>query len=261
MARKAQVNFPLPVGKEVKMRLGDSFNKSSVDAYHKVRYDFKPASFSSRKPGSVEVGSHRNVTMKFTNPASVYVGSTQPTKDCVMIIEEDGTVVLEQIWSNINLKQDREASRSIRETRSTEAAVRAADTEDNAARIQPQAKRAKPGATLSDSDNETDGERMGPVPSSKAVSSSKAMFTGNAAQHDTPLAADNSNVAPDRGRAPSVSSDSSSGTSSDTDSSSSGTDDSSGTDSSSDSENEGKAGSPKDHVSADLYMSDSSDSD
>ena len=116
MAGKAQSKFPLPIGEEVAVRLGDSFKKSSATAYHKVRYDFKPASFSSRKPGSVEVGSGRDVKMKFTNPQSEYAGSTQPTsKDCVLIFEPDGSVVLEQVWSHVHVKKQRGSSHSGRD--------------------------------------------------------------------------------------------------------------------------------------------------
>ncbi|XP_065177514.1 ELL-associated factor 1-like [Sycon ciliatum] len=111
MSSKASAPIPLPIGREVQVRLGDSFLQSSSLSYHKVQYDFKPASFSSRRPGSVEVGSDRSVTMKFTTPQSEYRGSTQlTTKDCVMIIEPDGSIVLERIWSNVRVKRARGAA-------------------------------------------------------------------------------------------------------------------------------------------------------
>ncbi|KAK3702867.1 hypothetical protein QZH41_014139, partial [Actinostola sp. cb2023] len=52
---------------EYKLILGNSLSNKRKDqecAFHTVRYDFKPASIDTTKPGSLAVGDKNNVTVE-----------------------------------------------------------------------------------------------------------------------------------------------------------------------------------------------------
>ncbi|XP_065840008.1 ELL-associated factor 1-like [Oscarella lobularis] len=97
--------------REYDLRLGESFSSNSSISFHKIRYDFKPASTAeSTDPAELKVkpGGHVSLTVPSgQDNVTEYQGSDQPLqKECVLIVDEKtGTVTLEKLTSYLQLKQ------------------------------------------------------------------------------------------------------------------------------------------------------------
>lgn len=97
------------------LRLGASFDPKSKVAYHSIRYDFKPASVDTTKEAQVEIGQGHHVTLTVPHVEgsgkthTVYKGNKRPvSKECVLIIDHDtGTFTLERLTNNISVKKTR----------------------------------------------------------------------------------------------------------------------------------------------------------
>ncbi|XP_044522680.1 ELL-associated factor 2 [Gracilinanus agilis] len=97
------------------LKLGESFEKHPRNAFHTVRYDFKPASIDTSCEGDLEVGKGEQVTITLPNiegstpPVTVFKGSKKPyLKECILIINHDtGECRLEKLSSNITVKKTR----------------------------------------------------------------------------------------------------------------------------------------------------------
>ncbi|KAL7637843.1 UNVERIFIED_CONTAM: hypothetical protein RMT77_011455 [Armadillidium vulgare] len=107
--------FPLNGVKELK--LGKTFTKGYKDeAYHTIRYDFKPASVDSQNAGFVEVVD-KEVTLNVpltgggagAAQEAVFKGNRTPaSKDCLLVIDHStGEIVLERISQHIRVKKTR----------------------------------------------------------------------------------------------------------------------------------------------------------
>lgn len=103
------------------LRLGDTFNKASkAQAYHTIRYDFKPQSIDNQKMGTVEVEENHEVTIAVPHregsglTQTVFKGNEKPiAKECLLIIDHNtGEISLERISTHINVKKTREEGSS-----------------------------------------------------------------------------------------------------------------------------------------------------
>lgn len=108
----------LELGKEYELNIGSSFFTSKPkEAYHLMRYDFKPASIDTTRPAVFEVGENNQCTVTLPNvqdsgsgsSESTYKGGKKPcVKECVLIIDKvTGQITLERITSSIPLKKCR----------------------------------------------------------------------------------------------------------------------------------------------------------
>ncbi|KAM8968660.1 LOW QUALITY PROTEIN: ELL-associated factor 1-like [Sarcophilus harrisii] len=106
---------PLLDGKEYCLTLGESFEKRPKSSFHRIGYDFKPASIDKSGEGELQVGKGDEVTITLPNipgsaaPVSVFKGNKRPyERDCILIINHDtGECVLENLSSNIQVKKIR----------------------------------------------------------------------------------------------------------------------------------------------------------
>ncbi|XP_011369612.1 ELL-associated factor 2 [Pteropus medius] len=114
--RRIMMNGPWHIGsRERVLKLGESFEKQPLCAFHTVRYDFKPASVDTSCEGELEVGKGEQVTITLPNiegstpPVTVFKGSKKPyLKECILIINHDtGECRLEKLSSNITVKKTR----------------------------------------------------------------------------------------------------------------------------------------------------------
>jgi len=105
----------LELGRDYELTVGSSLQSGRAkEAYHLMRYDFKPASIeTSSRPAHFEVGENKGVTLTIPNEsggsATRYKGGRKPcTKDCVLIIDKKtGQITLERFTSTIPLKKCR----------------------------------------------------------------------------------------------------------------------------------------------------------
>lgn len=94
-------------------KLGKSFTERSGNAFHSVRYDFKPASVDTSKMATVDIGESHQVTVTVPHvegtAQTVFRGSRRPyQKECVLIIDHNtGEITLEKLGTNIQLKKTR----------------------------------------------------------------------------------------------------------------------------------------------------------
>uniref|UniRef100_T2M7W4 ELL-associated factor 1 n=1 Tax=Hydra vulgaris TaxID=6087 RepID=T2M7W4_HYDVU len=100
-------------GKDYDLTIGSTFlpNKQT-EAYYTMRYDFKPASVDTSRPGEVVIGAKNECTVTIPNHDSgftTYKGGKKPCfKECILIIDQQtGEIILERISSNIPLKKHR----------------------------------------------------------------------------------------------------------------------------------------------------------
>jgi len=115
----------LEVGRDYELSIGSSFQSTGrtkeKDAYHLMRYDFKPASIDTSRPAHFEVGENKQCTVTLPNiqesgsTTTTYKGGKKPcTKECVLIIDKQtGQITLERITSMIPLKKCRNDKQSM----------------------------------------------------------------------------------------------------------------------------------------------------
>ncbi|XP_033762149.1 ELL-associated factor 1-like isoform X2 [Pecten maximus] len=97
------------------LKLGASFHPKSREAFHSIRYDFKPASVDTSKDSLLEVGEGHQVSITVPHVEgsgtthTVYNGNKRECpKECVLIIDHStGTFTLERLTNNIQLKKTR----------------------------------------------------------------------------------------------------------------------------------------------------------
>lgn len=103
------------------LRLGDTFNKASkAQAYHTIRYDFKPQSIDTQKMGTVEIEENHEVTVAVPHregsgqSQTVFKGNEKPiAKECLLIIDhKTGEISLERLSNHITVKKTREEGSS-----------------------------------------------------------------------------------------------------------------------------------------------------
>ncbi|XP_020910143.1 ELL-associated factor 2 [Exaiptasia diaphana] len=110
---------------EYELILGNSLSnkRSEQDSvFHTVRYDFKPASIDSTKPGSLAVGNKNDVTVEVPHiqdsGSTTYNGSKRLCqKEFLLIVDKKSqTLTLERIESNMQVKKIRSQSSKRQET-------------------------------------------------------------------------------------------------------------------------------------------------
>ncbi|XP_069111828.1 ELL-associated factor 1-like [Argopecten irradians] len=97
------------------LKFGGSFDSKSKEAFHSIRYDFKPASVDTTKDALLEVGEGHQVSITVPHVEgsgtthTVYSGNKRECpKECVLIIDHaTGTFTLERLTNNIQLKKTR----------------------------------------------------------------------------------------------------------------------------------------------------------
>jgi len=101
------------------LKIGKSFEKNNANAYHSIRYDFKPSSIDESREGSLEVEEKSSVSVTLPHTDGLgstnFKGSAKPAnnKDCVLIIDwETGEFRLERVSNQILLKKTREKNPS-----------------------------------------------------------------------------------------------------------------------------------------------------
>uniref|UniRef100_A0A336LNR2 Ell-associated factor Eaf n=1 Tax=Culicoides sonorensis TaxID=179676 RepID=A0A336LNR2_CULSO len=104
------------------LKLGSSFNNApSRETFHTIKYDFKPASVDTSKPGKLDVSSNYQVTVTVPHlegsgvPNTVFKGPTREysKKDCLLIINRDtNEITLERLTCNVNVKKTRSENTS-----------------------------------------------------------------------------------------------------------------------------------------------------
>lgn len=116
LAERLRIGGP---ARDVKM--GDTFNKASkAQAYHTIRYDFKPQSIDTQRMGTLEVGENHDVTVAVPHregsgqTQTVFKGNEKPiAKECLLIIDHNtGEISLERISTQITVKKTREEGSS-----------------------------------------------------------------------------------------------------------------------------------------------------
>jgi len=108
-------------GQTKNLRVGESFNKASkAQAYHTIRYDFKPQSIDTQKMGTVEVDENHGVTVSVPHregsgqSQTVFKGNEKAiAKECLLIIDHNtGEISLERLSTHITVKKTREEGSS-----------------------------------------------------------------------------------------------------------------------------------------------------
>ncbi|XP_063698017.1 ell-associated factor Eaf [Culicoides brevitarsis] len=104
------------------LKLGSSFSNSQArETFHTIKYDFKPASVDTSKPGKLDVSSNYQVTVTVPHldgsgvPNTVFKGPTRDysKKDCLLIINRDtNEITLERLTCNVNVKKTRSENTS-----------------------------------------------------------------------------------------------------------------------------------------------------
>ncbi|XP_060079773.1 ELL-associated factor 1-like [Ylistrum balloti] len=106
----------LRVDNEVhELKFGSSFDPRCKEAFHSIRYDFKPASVDTSRDSLLEVGEGHQVSITVPHVEgsgtthTVYNGNKRECpKECVLIIDHStGTFTLERLTNNIQLKKTR----------------------------------------------------------------------------------------------------------------------------------------------------------
>ncbi|XP_075169486.1 ELL-associated factor [Haematobia irritans] len=118
MKQKTSLGERLNIGDEVReLKLGCTFNsKNTTNAFHTIKYDFKPASVDKNRVAVVDVGSNNQVTVTVPNlvssgvPHTIYKGNQKKyTKECILIYDKrTGDITLEKLNHNIQVKKTRE---------------------------------------------------------------------------------------------------------------------------------------------------------
>uniref|UniRef100_A0A1I8NB90 Ell-associated factor Eaf n=1 Tax=Musca domestica TaxID=7370 RepID=A0A1I8NB90_MUSDO len=113
-----QKSSRLNIGDDVReLKLGCTFNsKNTTNAFHTIKYDFKPASVDKNRVATVDVGSNNQVTVTVPNlvssgvPHTIYKGNQKKyTKECILIYDKrTGDITLEKLNHNIQVKKTRE---------------------------------------------------------------------------------------------------------------------------------------------------------
>ncbi|XP_033127362.1 ELL-associated factor 2-like [Anneissia japonica] len=115
MADRPESILQLFGNKTHSLKLGKSFEKSSGEVYHKLKYDFKPASIDCSQEASLQVEESNKVTVTLNNfegsvtSHTLYQGSKAPNpKECVLIFDHaTGQFTLERLSSSITVKKQR----------------------------------------------------------------------------------------------------------------------------------------------------------
>ncbi|RWS13080.1 ELL-associated factor 1-like protein [Dinothrombium tinctorium] len=117
----------LSLGNEMRqLKLGKSFRQKPAanssnnldyngEAFHTIRYDFKPASVDSTKMATLEFGDNNKATVTMPNVEgsglahTIFTGSRKPHyRECVIIVDKQtGEITMERLNYNINVKQTR----------------------------------------------------------------------------------------------------------------------------------------------------------
>ncbi|XP_013109051.2 ell-associated factor Eaf [Stomoxys calcitrans] len=118
MKQKTSLGERLNIGDEVReLKLGCTFNsKNTTNAFHTIKYDFKPASVDKNRVAVVDVGSNNQVTVTVPNlvssgvPHTIYKGNQKKyAKECILIYDKrTGDITLEKLNHNIQVKKTRE---------------------------------------------------------------------------------------------------------------------------------------------------------
>ncbi|XP_046846998.1 ELL-associated factor 2-like [Xenia sp. Carnegie-2017] len=118
MTSSDSIEFPFDSEDEYELILGESFlSKQPNTGFHTVRYDFKPASIDTTKPGHLDVGASEEVNVSLFNQdlgTTFYKGSKKACpKDCILVVDRaKRTITLEHLSTTIQLKKIRSASNS-----------------------------------------------------------------------------------------------------------------------------------------------------
>ncbi|XP_071957284.1 ELL-associated factor 2-like [Antedon mediterranea] len=115
MADKPESILQLFGNKTHTLKLGKSFERSSGEVYHKLKYDFKPASIDCSQEANLQVEESNKVSLTLPNfegsvtSHTLYQGSKVPNpKECVLIFDHaTGQFTLERLSSSITVKKQR----------------------------------------------------------------------------------------------------------------------------------------------------------
>ncbi|CAI7993730.1 ELL-associated factor 1 [Geodia barretti] len=172
----AELDIPgVALNQEYRVKLGKSFTFPKENAFHTIKYDFKPLSVDNSKPGKLRVGEGDEVNMSLpvvqaesADDVAQFRGPKRPcTRECVLIINtETGEAILEKIGSSVNLK-------SVRDGRPKPSRDRSISPAPFAAKNQAMGKMAGHGKSPAPSGSSSSSHKHSKVPKPPAKSRPK----------------------------------------------------------------------------------------